>query len=53
MKEKNNKEEINNIQDNYAEYEEDMIKEVLSRIVPTFCQDIIASMMNAGLDQKI
>ena len=49
---KNNKEEINNIQDNFAEYEEEMIKEVLSRIVPTFCQDIIASMMNSGLDQK-
>ena len=34
------------------EYEDEMIKEVLKIIVPTFCQDIIASMIYSNIDQK-
>ena len=34
------------------EYEKNMTKEVLKRIVPTFCQDIIASMLYSNIDQK-
>ena len=34
------------------EYEDNLIKEVLQVIVPTFCQDIIASMMSSNIDQK-
>ena len=34
------------------EYEENMMKEVFHKIVPTFCQDIIASMMSSNIDQK-
>ena len=33
------------------EYENYMINEVLKKIVPTFCQDIIASMMSSGLEK--
>ena len=33
-------------------YEDVMIKEVFKKIVPTFCQDIIASMLNANLPQE-
>ena len=35
-----------------VEYEKNMIKEVLKKIVPTFCQDIIASMLYSNIDQK-
>ena len=34
------------------EYEENLIKEVFKIIVPTFCQDIIASMINSGIKQN-
>ena len=34
------------------EYEMNLIKEVFKIIVPTFCQDIIASMANSGINQK-
>ena len=34
------------------EYEENIIKKVFEKIVPTFCQDIIASMMTSKIDQK-
>ncbi len=37
---------------NEQNYEMFMIKEVFKKIVPTFCQDIIASMMSIKLDQK-
>ena len=33
-------------------YEKNIIKKILNKIVPTFCQDIIASMMSCKLDQK-
>ena len=29
-----------------------MIKEILNKIVPTFCQDIIASMISSNIDPK-
>jgi len=34
------------------EYEETIIKECLNKIVPTFCQDIIASLIYCKFDQK-
>ena len=34
------------------EYEDYMIKEILNIIVPTFCQDIIASMTSSNIDEK-
>ena len=34
------------------EYEKKMINEVLKKIVPTFCQDIIASMLYSNIEQK-
>ena len=44
-----NKDDINKIeQDNN---ENNMIIEVFNKIVPTFCQDIIASMLNSNLSQ--
>ncbi len=51
-----NKEEIKNNNDNNIEdawilkegpeYEEKMIKEILKKIVPTFCQDIMLSLIH-------
>ena len=37
---------------NGPEYEDIIMKEVFKKIVPTFCQDIIASMMTSKIDQK-
>ena len=34
------------------DYEDIMIKEVLKKIVPTFCQDIIASLLHCNLPQQ-
>ena len=50
-KEKKNDNEPNEIKDE-QNYEINMIKEVFKKIVPTFCQDIIASMMYCKLDNK-
>ena len=48
---KNNNKEKNEIlvQKEENDYEENLIKEVFKIIVPTFCQDIIASMVNSGV----
>ena len=46
---KNKNEKIINDAQNYESF---IIKEVLKKIVPTFCQDIIASMISCKLDQK-
>ena len=35
-----------------SKYEEKIIREVFKKIVPTFCQDIIASMLHSGLPQQ-
>ena len=43
------KEKIANLEGN--KYEEYIIKELFNKIVPTFCQDIIASMLNSNLPQ--
>ena len=48
---KNNKKE-ENIQNDDPNYEVDLEKEVFKKIVPIFCQDIIASMISCKLDQK-
>ena len=45
---KNNNKEINKILKK-EEYEKYLVKEVFKYIVPTFCQDIIASMLNSGI----
>ena len=50
-KEKKKNNEPDEIKDD-QNYEINMIKEVLKKIVPTFCQDIIASMMYCKLDNK-
>ena len=42
----------NNLENEEQNYEIFMIKEVFKKIVPTFCQDIMASMMSIKLDQK-
>jgi len=34
------------------EYEDNMIKAVLNKIVPTFCQDIIASMISSNISES-
>ena len=34
------------------EYEKSLIKEVFKKIVPTFCQDIIASIISSNIEQK-
>ena len=46
---KNKNEELNA---NSPEYEDNIIKEVFKKIVPTFCQDIIASMITSNIEQK-
>ena len=40
------------LKDDNPDYENTIIKEVLKRIVPTFCQDILASLMSCKFDQK-
>ena len=46
----NKRKELN--QKEGQEYEDYMIKEILNIIVPTFCQDIIASMTSSNIDEK-
>ena len=46
---KNKNEDLLNDEQNYETF---MIKEVFKKIVPTFCQDIMASMISCKLDQK-
>ena len=50
MKNKKNNEAIE--KDDLVKYEENIIKEVFKKIVPTFCQDIIASMLHSNLPQQ-
>ena len=42
----------NNLDKDAQEYETYIINEVFKKIVPTFCQDIMASLMSIKLDQK-
>ena len=48
----NMKENEELFKENNQEYEKVIIKECLNKIVPTFCQDIIASLMFCKFDQK-
>ena len=45
-----NEEEIKNMP--IQDYEDYIIKEAFKKIVPTFCQDIIASILNSNLPQE-
>ena len=45
---KNNLEKINNP----IEYEKKIVEGIFEKIVPTFCQDIIVSLLNSGLDKQ-
>ena len=49
-KEKEEKQDNNSLES--GKYEETMIKEVFNKIVPTFCQDIIASILNSNLPKE-
>ena len=37
---------------NGPEYEKNLMKEIFNKIVPTFCQDIIASLVSSDIDRK-